>query len=516
MKGTIPISDLSKLLVSREGRQFKSVLGYEFNSSDNMWKLSKDNTLNFGLVMSRTPATYHVAVRGLLEHYATTFSAGTVLAVAGSLGKLFMSGIEELNENQLINFKSASDGSYAHLQCLRPFFRRWLIFGYPGVSKTLVDMLDSWRLPGAAKGEAVKRLDPKQGPLSDFELASFNEGVVFSYEHGSMTLYDLALSLVISCTGRRPLQITHLKCKDVLVVPNADGSNSYYLHIPRAKQEGANFRDEFKTIQLTRDLWEILESHKKDMWQRLVSLGYSLTQSHEGLLPLFPAPKKWLSYESESAFVCALPGESMHVRTENLDLLMKGVVSKLGMTSDRTDGALHLFAKRFRYTLGTRAAREGLSKYVIAELLDHSDTQHVDVYTLNVPEHLKKIDAALGYQLARYAQAFTGNLVDSELDALRGADPSSRIKHRKCGVGTCGSFSYCGMNVPRPCYTCASFQPWLDGPHEMLYFELIDEREKLLAGTSDLTIAAVLDRTIVAVAQVIERCNARKEEAADG
>ncbi|WP_145980389.1 hypothetical protein [Pseudomonas lurida] len=84
------------------------------------------------------------------------------------------------------------------------------------------------------------------------------------------------------------------------------------------------------------------------------------------------------------------------------------------------------------------------------------------------------------------------------------------MKHKKCGVGTCGNFSYCGMNAPRPCYTCVNFQPWVDGPHDVLYIELIEEREQILAETGDLAVAAVLDRTIVAVAEVIRKCDERK------
>ncbi len=38
------------------------------------------------------------------------------------------------------------------------------------------------------------------------------------------------------------------------------------------------------------------------------------------------------------------------------------------------------------------------------------------------------LDEAVGFQLAPYAQAFVGVLVDSERDAYRGDDPTSRIR----------------------------------------------------------------------------------------
>lgn len=499
----------------QENTALVSVLGYEFFSSDDMWKLSKDNSLNMALVMDRTPERYRESVRKLLGHYAVTMSGGSTLRVSAALHDFFSSTSGEINTRQLINFKSALGDNQESLQCLGPFFRRWLNFGYSGVARDVVAMLDGWRLKGRERGLAVKSLDPTKGPLSDFEYTSLHERLTFSYEMGETSLYKFCACMIIGTTGRRPIQLTHLKCGDLIDIEGLDGITNYFLHIPRAKQEGGEFREEFKTYQLTLEMWQLLESHKQKVLRDVAVLGYELSEDQNKLFPLFPAILNWRKSSNKAAFIKALPGESLHIRTSVFTNILKRTVESLGIVSDRTDDILNVFARRLRYSLGTRAAREGLSKYVIAELLDHTDTQHADDYTLNVPEHLIKIDEALGFQLAIYAKAFAGVLVDSELDALRGSDPASRVKHRKCGVGTCGNFSFCGMNAPRPCYTCVSFQPWLDGPHEELYFELIDEREQLIVQTGDLTIAAILDRTIVAVAEVIRKCVEHKRENAN-
>ncbi len=80
---------------------------------------------------------------------------------------------------------------------------------------------------------------------------------------------------------------------------------------------------------------------------------------------------------------------------------------------------------------------------------------------------------------------------------------SSRVKIDGEGVGNCGSYGFCGANVPIPCYTCTHFQPWLDGPHQIVLDELIAERERLIKVTGDNQVAAVNDRTIFAVAELI-------------
>ncbi len=151
---------------------------------------------------------------------------------------------------------------------------------------------------------------------------------------------------------------------------------------------------------------------------------------------------------------------------------------------------------------------------IIAELLDHTDTQNVEVYTKNTPEFAAKLDEKLGFLMAPYARAFLGIVVDKEKDAKRGDDLSSRIRHAGVGAGTCGTYGYCGANAPIPCYTCMHFQPWLDGPHEKVYQDLLNDRKRIYEITKDEAVTAALDRTIIAVAQVILHCQARHKELA--
>jgi len=72
-------------------------------------------------------------------------------------------------------------------------------------------------------------------------------------------------------------------------------------------------------------------------------------------------------------------------------------------------------------------------------------------------------------------------------------------------MGNCGKFGFCGSLAPIACYTCSNFQPWLDGPHDAVLMHLISERERLLVG-SDIRIASINDRTILAVAEVVKQC----------
>jgi hypothetical protein len=289
----------------------------------------------------------------------------------------------------------------------------------------------------------------------------------------------------------------------------------FLIHIPRAKQRGEVFRDSFKTFAMTLELWTVLNAQRKDAIASVERiLGYELQEADRVALPLFPDIEAFEGIESVSELRSLLSTDNLHLKSDQVTVTLKKVIKAARITSERTGDLMELVATRFRYTKGTRAAREGFGQMVIAELLDHTDTQNVDVYTQNVPEHAQALNKAMALQLAPYAQAFQGVLVDCESDAKRGDDLASRIKFQGENTATCGQYGFCGASAPIPCYSCQHFQPWLDGPHEAVLADLLQEREQVEQITGDATIAAVNDRTIFAVINVIQRCQVRRAELA--
>jgi hypothetical protein len=296
---------------------------------------------------------------------------------------------------------------------------------------------------------------------------------------------------------------------------NKKGEPMFLIHIPRAKQRGEVFRDSFKTFAMTLELWTVLSAQRKAVIASIERiLGYQLQEADRALLPLFPDLDEIEGIQSVQELRSLLATDNLHVKSDLVTATLKLVVNAALIISERTGDLMELVATRFRYTKGTRAAREGFGKMVIAELLDHTDIQNVDVYTQNVPEHAQALSKAMALQLAPYAQAFQGVLVDRESDAKRGGDPTSRIKFKGQNTATCGQYGFCGANAPIPCYTCNHFQPWLEGPHEEILASLLAERENVEQITGDAAMAAVNDRTIFAVVNVIQRCQVRRSELA--
>ena len=207
----------------------------------------------------------------------------------------------------------------------------------------------------------------------------------------------------------------------------------------------------------------------------------------------------------------ALGSDGLHLSTNAL----RTRLSMICVVSARTGRRLRITPVRFRYTLGTRAAREGYGAMVIAELLDHNDTQHVAVYTRDHPNFRNKVDAAVGWQLAPLAALFAGTVVDTEADARNGADPAMRVGLRKQKVATCGSAGFCGAEAVA-CYTCMHFQPWLDAPHENMLAWFLEERRRVLASGASERVAAATDQSILAVRAVMDACATRRAELGDG
>lgn len=513
------MNNLLKSKLVTVGSSHTSRAGYVFHEDDTHWLLDKNTKVAVGAARDLLDSDVGVGFVNTLVFYATNLSAGyTDIICKSMLNILRVTGASKITESMLINYRATLNSETEwQLGVIRTFLKKWYELGYSGVSEDVIELLYGWTIKGSPKGDVVKRLDPLNGPLSDIELQGFNDGIVQAYEKSGISITDLALGLVISNTGRRPIQISHLKLKDVLLTKNKKGEPCYLVNIPRAKQRAAVFRELMKQYAITHELWVILSAQalfaKKGVEQLL---NFELQEIDRSELPLFPDLDAIAEVKSPRELRALINSDRLHIKSSQVTEAIRRCAAVANIHSERTGELLNATSYRFRYTTGTRAAREGFGTMVIAELLDHSDNQNAGIYIENIPDHVAKLDQAVGHQLSHYAQAFAGVLVDAEKDALRGNDINSRIKRNGEGIGTCGSQGFCGANVPIPCYTCMHFQPWLDGPHQIVYEELIAERERLLNVTGDMQIAAVTDRSILAVANVIQLCAKRREGLENG
>lgn len=407
--------------------------------------------------------------------------------------------LQEVSAVHLLNYRSSGQSENGRMSSLSSFLRIWQVLEQPGVHHEVFRLLDVWRLNGNEKGRAVATFDPFSGPLTDLEREALLAALHDNFAVGAISLEDYCLALLAMIIAARPAQLAVLKVGDL----KHDGQNGKFtLMVPRAKQRHSPPRSAFTARPLTADVGRLLERLAESVKSRV---GCELRDPEDA--PIFPIKNKCRSSPPH--------GFEFHQSASNLARKVSALISDLKAQSERTGNVIHAGIARFRRTLGTNAAKEGLGARIIAALLDHSDTQNVSVYVEASTEFIQHLDRAMAMKLAPLAQAFSGVLVGSEHEAKLGGRSENRISGPGIvaddrGVGTCGNHHFCGLSAPLACYTCRLFQPWREGPHEQVLAWLLRDRERLMA-LGDPVIARIRDRVILAVAEVVLACEEASE-----
>lgn len=495
-----------------------SLGGYEFSISETRWQLNRNAVLILDEAKERLSRKHYECYVNTLATLAMTRAGRTVLSLNYTFLKFlrFACGAP-FQPILMIELRNSGEFNDHQISLLRILLTKWHSLSSVGVSAELISMMGRWELAGNITGDAVKRLHPEEGPLSDLELQNIIEFFALEYERGGINITQFAVALLLQASGRRPWQLMCLRIKDLIKILDGEGFYRYFVDVPRSKQRGGKFRETFRKVQIIRDVWTALELLEENAVRAFSEqLKCDISDEIKNELPLFFSSRQLQRVSSLEELQQLLMGDFLHMTTDELKPVLKAAFRHSKVISERTYKLLKVFPRRFRYTLGTRAAREGYGIQVIAELMDHSNTNNAGVYIQNIPEHGAHIDRVVGEHLAPIALAFSGVVVDGKSHALRGNEPASDIRsHTGEPGGTCSHRGVCGANVPVPCYTCPYFQPWLNGPHQEFHSQLVEQRDAIMRNTGDKAIASILDRTIIAVSEVVQICAERKRKLGD-
>jgi integrase len=478
--------------------------GATFDPRLDVWHyLESSCAVNLDFSKLQITSEMKLAAKKVFIWYAENKSPHTLINLFFYLTKFFRFTVSEqgiivssITADQIINYHSSlRQRDKWFLGYISSFLKKWHEMCYPGIENGAIAILKQLRIKGVVKGEAVLTMDPVKGPYSDLEIQGILPALDRAFKEEGIKLDEYVLAWLFMALGQRPIQYALLKVCDVGFGETKTGMAVYTLRMPRAKQRNKLVRSEFKDRVLIPQIGEKLLLHACKVKERYEGILEDPDQA-----PLFPTKQKRKR----------LPGFEYHSTSQSLSSTLTKILDRLNVMSERTGKPLNINALRFRRTVGTRAAVEGHGELVIAELLDHNDTSNVGVYVQAVPEIIERIDRAVAFYLAPLAQAFAGVIINDESDAPYPGDPSHRVcdprfEQLMKPMGSCGNYGFCDLMAPIACYTCRSFQPWIDGPHEAVLDYLIDERERLLI-SSDLRIASINDRTILAVAEVVRQC----------
>jgi len=489
-----------------------SFQGYEFDIEENKWRLSKESSLNTEFINSFS-SSIQEDIRCTLCYFAEHRSPSHTANIRNLL-KLYLQRTNEnkFTEHGLLTFKSSFDKSDEHrISFLRLFLKTLHVLDFKAVNENCLELINNWKLSSNQLGVPVLSLDPESGPFSDIEFEAILGGMDNSYAEGLLSNEEYSIVYLFAATGRRTIQLASLKVGDLRVDTKLLDSPIYVLNIPKAKVHGRSFRSLFTDFALIECIGQVLEQHIKDVIKNVNKIfERQLTCTEIAHLPLFPDYKDLtlLKKVSHEDVINWLNTDSFHLKSSDLSKKLKAVVDSLNIRSERTKELLKINAYRFRYTLGTRAARENAGVLTIATLLDHSDTQYAGVYVQNHPDHATTISRIMNGPLLKYANAFQGKVVKDEEEAYVNLAGALRIRTEDSqhNIGSCGTNTFCQDYAPIACYLCKKFMPWEDAPHHLILRSLVEERERIIKETGDSAIGAINDRAIIAVTQVMNQC----------
>lgn len=378
--------------------------------------------------------------------------------------------------------------------------------GYAHFDFEVSCQLDDLVIGGNTKGQAVRSKNPNKGPLDAQEVASLTNALRAARLTNFIPLAEQALVWLALSTGSNAIQYACLREEDLKEERLGNEVVAYILRIPRHKKGHVDHRAEFKERRLTRFVGELLAD--------LIAQNRANYPDVEKGLAARPILR---SNSPSYGHNHPLAEWAWHLKAADVNKMLQRAVNQLGVLS-RTGEPLHVTTRRFRYTLASRAVDSGASAYEVADALDHSDLQNVGVYFdvhSNIVEHL---DQTMALALAPRAQAFA-KLVENEASAIRGDVSGSRVYHGDRErdltepVGTCGNHSFCNVSAaPLACYTCPMFQPWMDGPHDLVLESLLRRREKSVEQGLNQKVIAMNDHVIIEVAGVIQRIADKRAE----
>ncbi|CAG9190118.1 MULTISPECIES: site-specific integrase [Burkholderia] len=370
--------------------------------------------------------------------------------------------------------------------------------------------LDEVQIPARPSRLAVELEDEECGPLWDTEVTILRRALLEDVSTARQHVMQRAAVALSLAYGRNPSNFCLLRETDFRnVLAGFDVLEQWTLSIPRIKKPGVGARQAFIEERVSDELAGFL---------RTLLDANKLVDCGDHPRPIFMRENfdRWCQDTGVGEY-------GYHIKVDEFRLLIKRFAVRMNLFSPRTGQALHVTSRRLRYTFATTMVELGVSKRVLAAMLDHSDTQHVQVYYALKGRRLTKIlDQAAALKMGPLMRLFRGTLVPSSECAVSGPDPTKRIQFvgdisavLPVEIGACGQDQLCALDPPFSCYLCPKFQPYVEADHQAVLSELLAGR-KYRQTKYGARLSIQLDDVIYAVAQVIREvdeyvCGRRKK-----
>lgn len=495
-------------------------------------RISADVKISFERLYGSIPAMCGFGIKRYVKHLTARKSPEYVSNVVAWLAPLSREGASEtlrrsLSENGIVGYDVytafekevartvSKDRVFHYLSAFVRWYEFCVAVGQPGFDEDVGADLSDIIFPAVLKGQAVLREDPDEGPLTTVEfdalisrLNVITDKILSSGtdEVDGVRLDEVAFTWLLVCYGTNAKNLRYLDEGDIRPMPQPGGQTLYEISIPRIKKRLKGERIEFRKREVPAEVYKLLDRLRKRNRR-----SAPIKDDRRGIArPIFRREQP-----VHALVGTAFERDKWRQRSDWPNMVVNKLAAVLAIP--KADGGIvSLHPRRFRYTFATRLVANGFSSSMVADALDHSDTSHVMVYFNTRGEIVRRLDKALALSLGPVVQAFLGNIVLDETEAVRGGDPASRIRHHSstleslATVGNCGTASFCRLYAPIACYRCRHFQPHEDGPHAQVLEELDALRAQRHAQGLPPKIVQIHDLTMLAIGDVIDRCEERK------
>ncbi|KHT18883.1 site-specific integrase [Pectobacterium brasiliense] len=386
--------------------------GYSFSLSDTYWHLDKNNTVDVCSVLQILTPSLHEGYLNTLAFFASKRSAGYAVNINNSMKRFIReTSPGYIDEAAILNYKGSPATPLASLVTLRCFLIKWHFLGYKGIDERAITLLKTMRIKVKAPGDVVKQENPEKGPLTDTEHSELNKAIHRARENGHITLSEAAMALLVSLTGRRSLQITSLKYRDIK--EEGKGEGGCFINFPRVKQR-LGFRATFRLLNVDEYLFDIVRQQAESSVSRIEHiLGRALQPTEKEDVPVFLCESVCHLRQGQN-MTALLASDRLHASRNRVNAALLKVVNIEQVISERTGEIMKISSRRLRYTLGTRMARDGYDVQLIAELLDHSSPACAGIYVENLPDSVIRINQAVSDKLSFFADVFLGKAKPKE------------------------------------------------------------------------------------------------------
>jgi hypothetical protein len=525
--------DIPRTTISREG--------YAFATGNDEWVLHAPS----GVKAIAFDFVEHPFLKWALQRYIL-HCVQYISSVEGynSARRIRSCIFSKLKERQPIGNSNIDDIRDLLIVCMQDFIRearedhvlwgayrpvRWYVWcadNYPelGFCPQYANEIDGMSIPGNPKGEAVRSEDPDAGPLDRIlEMPLLRRALEMDQSEDWAHLQEKAALALAIGFGRNPTNLVWLNEKDLSAeFEEIPGLEPFYtVKIPRIKKRLRHPRSDLKTEPLDK----LLAKHLQNLITANQGLE-TIVETTEGDVtverPLFFRRARTSNRgraSRERVYAPEVADIVLRMDSGQMTQLLRDFVARHNLISPITGELMWLNTRRLRYTLATGLVEEGISRRELAEILDHSDTQSVEVYFELKGQIVKHLDAAALPKLAGLIGFFKGRVVSGSDDAINGDRPEKYLHwfdenkpEDGLEIGVCGESEICNLDPPFSCYLCPKFQPYQEADHEHVLDQLINSRSERLEKYENSRLGLQLDDVIAAVSSAIKACRDKSEQ----